>query len=141
MSGRIVKEVANGAKKISIVLAEDVRGKGFKRAIDAIDPAVVDQTAEKVANAVKASTMLTANQKARASKIVITYDLACNSLESDLLIEDRSMPHPSPEDPDEHSTVYIKDSDGKNICVGHVASDSSKQKVSPASRLFRVTKD
>ncbi len=40
-----------------------------------------------------------------------------------------SMPHPSADDPDDHSTIYVKDSAGKNVCVGHVATNPSKQKV------------
>lgn len=74
MSGRVVKEVANGARKVSIILAEEVQDRGFKRVIDALDPALIAQTAEKVANAFSGSTMMTASQKARAGKIIITYD-------------------------------------------------------------------
>jgi hypothetical protein len=76
MSGRIIKEVAHGAKRVSIILAEEVQDKGFKRAIDAIDPALVAETAEKVANAFSGSTMMTESQKAQADKIIITYDTA-----------------------------------------------------------------
>ncbi len=39
------------------------------------------------------------------------------------------MPHPSADDPDDHSTIYVKDSAGKDVCVGHVATNPSKQKV------------
>jgi len=41
------------------------------------------------------------------------------------------MPHPSAEDPDDHSTIDVKDAAGKNDCVGHVTTNPSKQKVSP----------
>ena len=41
------------------------------------------------------------------------------------------MPHPSADDPDDHSTIYVKDSAGKDVCVGHVATNPSKQKVRP----------
>ena len=75
MSGRVVKEVAYGARRVSIMLAEEVKDKGFKRSIHAIDPALITQTADKVANAFNGSTMMTASQKAQADKIVITYDL------------------------------------------------------------------
>ncbi len=44
MSGRVVKEVANGARKVSIILAEEVQDKGYQRVIDAIDPTVIAQT-------------------------------------------------------------------------------------------------
>ena len=74
MSGRVVKEVANGAKKISIILAEEVQDRGYKRVVDAIDPALITQTAEKVANAFRGSKMMTASQKARAGQIIITYN-------------------------------------------------------------------
>jgi hypothetical protein len=50
MSGRVVTEVANGAKRVSIVLAEEIQDKGFKRVLDAIDPALITATAEKVAS-------------------------------------------------------------------------------------------
>lgn len=76
MSGRVVKEVANGARKVSIILAEEVQDKGYKRVIDATDPTVIAQTAEKVANAFSGSEMMTAGQKARAGKIIITCAIA-----------------------------------------------------------------
>ena len=41
--------------------------------MDAIDPLVIAQTAENVANAFNGSKMMTASQKARADEIVITY--------------------------------------------------------------------
>lgn len=131
MSSRIVKEVANRAKKVSIILAGEVQDRGYKRVIDAIDPVVIGQTAENVANAFSASKMITASQKARASKIIITYGTARRRLKMEILMKNRSIPHPSADDPDEHSTIYIKDSAGKNVCVGHVATDPSKQKVRP----------
>lgn len=74
MSGRVVKEVICGAKKVSIILAEEVRDKGFKRLVDSIDPTIIAQTAEKVSNAFSGSTMMTASQKAQAEKILITYE-------------------------------------------------------------------
>lgn len=46
MSSRVVKEVPNGAKKISIILAEEVLDRGYKRVVGAIDPVLVGQTAE-----------------------------------------------------------------------------------------------
>jgi len=110
MSGRVIKEIANGAKKISIILAEEVQDKGFIRLRGSIDPAVIAQTADRVASAFNGQTLMTTSQKSRADKIIIT-----------------SMPHPSPEDPEDHSTIYVKDSTGKNICVGHVTTDTSKQ--------------
>lgn len=39
------------------------------------------------------------------------------------------MPRPSLGDPDEHSTIYVTDSAGANVCVGHVTTDASKQRV------------
>ncbi len=44
------------------------------------------------------------------------------------------MPHPSPEDPEDHSTIYLKDSAGRDVYVGHVTSDAGKQQAS----LFRI---
>ena len=61
MSGPVVKEVAYGARRVSIVLAEEIKDKGFKRPIDAIDPALITQTADKVANAFSGSSMITAS--------------------------------------------------------------------------------
>jgi hypothetical protein len=69
MSGRVVKEVANGAKRVSIVLAEEIQDKGFKRVLDAIDPALITATAEKVASAFSGSTLMTEAQKSQADKI------------------------------------------------------------------------
>jgi hypothetical protein len=68
MFGRVVKEVAIGAKRVSIILAEEVHDKGFKRVIDAIDPALIAATAEKVASVFSGSTLMTESQKAQADK-------------------------------------------------------------------------
>lgn len=76
MSGRVVKEIANGARKVAIILAEEVQDKGFNRVIDAIDPTVITQTAERVANAFSGSKMMTTSQKAQAGKIIITCAIA-----------------------------------------------------------------
>ena len=76
MSGRVVKEVAIGARKVSIILAEEVQDRGYKRLINSIDPTVIAQTAEKVANAFSGSKMMTTSQKARAGKIIITCAIA-----------------------------------------------------------------
>ena len=50
------------------------------------------------------------------------------------------MPHPSPEDPEDHSTVYVKDSDGRDVCVGHVTTNPIKQQVksSPETCQYRI---
>lgn len=72
MSGRVIREVANGARRVSIILAEEVQDRGYKRVIDAIDPTIIAQTAENVANAFSGSIMMTAGQKAQAGKIIIT---------------------------------------------------------------------
>lgn len=74
MSGRVVREVVNGTKKVSIILAEEVQDKGFKRVITAIDPTRIAQTAEKVANAFNGSQLMTTTQKEQAHKIIITYE-------------------------------------------------------------------
>ncbi len=76
ISGRIVKEVANGVRKVSIILAEEVQDKGYKRVIDIIDLTMIIQIAEKVANVFSGSKIITAGQKARAGKIIITYAIA-----------------------------------------------------------------
>ncbi len=47
------------------------------------------------------------------------------------------MPHPSPEDPANHSTVYVKDSAGKDVYLEHVTIDKSKQQVSLFSETNR----
>lgn len=59
MSGRVIKEIANGAQKVAILLAEEVQEKGFKRIIDAIDPALIAHTVDKVKNAFTGPTMMT----------------------------------------------------------------------------------
>lgn len=79
MSGRVVKEITNGPKKISIILAEEVQERGFKRIIDAIDPQHVTQTAERVADAFSGSSMMDDSQKAQTDKIVIMYDTSLAS--------------------------------------------------------------
>ncbi len=76
MSGRIVKEVVNGAKRVSTIPAEEVQDRGFKRVIDAIDLALVAETAEKVANVFSGPKLMNANQEARADKIIITSEIA-----------------------------------------------------------------
>jgi hypothetical protein len=41
MSGRVIKEIVNGGKKIQIILAEQVQHKGFRRVMDVIDPTII----------------------------------------------------------------------------------------------------
>ncbi|KAF7125328.1 hypothetical protein CNMCM5793_001506 [Aspergillus hiratsukae] len=72
MTGRVIKEIVHGAKKIPIILAEEVRDKGFRRVIDAIDPAAIQQTGDNVERAFKGPTMMTPSQKAITDKIVVT---------------------------------------------------------------------
>ncbi|GIK02901.1 hypothetical protein Aspvir_006964 [Aspergillus viridinutans] len=113
MSGRVIREIVHGAKKIPIILAEEVRDKGFRRVIDAIDPAVVQQTGDNVERAFKGPKMMTPSQKDITDRIIVT-----------------SMPHSeSPNDLEDHSTIYVKDSAGRDICVGHVTTDPTKQQV------------
>ena len=76
MSGRVIGGIANGTRKISIILAEEVQDRGFKRIIDAIDPAIISQTAKMVATAFSGSTIMTAGQKSQANEIVIMYGMA-----------------------------------------------------------------
>ena len=53
---------------------EEVQDRSFKGVVDAIDPATLAQTVNKVANAVNVSIMLNVSQKAQAEKIIITHD-------------------------------------------------------------------
>ena len=73
MSGRVIHEVVNGARKVSIVLASEVKDQGFKRVIDAIAPEVIAETATKVAAAFNGSAMLTESQKAETNSVLVTY--------------------------------------------------------------------
>lgn len=74
---------------------------------------------------------MTESQKAQADKIMITYNIIeYEQLEAHILMSCRSMPYPSDDDPEDHSTIFVKNSGGNNICVGHVTTDASKQQVS-----------
>ena len=53
-------------------MAEEVQDKGFKRVVDAITPALITATAEKVASG---STLMTEAQKSQVDKIIITYNI------------------------------------------------------------------
>ena len=128
MASRFVKQFADGAKKVSILLAEEVQDRGYKRIVDAIDPATVAQTADDVAKAYNGSAMLTESQKAQVCELLIMYDRHC-ICNRRRLMPSRSMPHPSPEDPDPHSTILMKNQNGQKVCVGHVTTDPNKQKV------------
>ena len=50
------------------------------------------------------------------------------------------MAHPSDQDPDEHSSVLMQDSQGGEVAKGHVTSDESKQEVgsSPFKLLLQL---
>jgi hypothetical protein len=74
MSGRVIRECLSSVRRVPIVLSERVQDRGFQRLIDAIDPAVITQTADAVAKAFNGSVMLTQDQKEQAAKILITYD-------------------------------------------------------------------
>ncbi|KFZ02709.1 hypothetical protein V500_00009 [Pseudogymnoascus sp. VKM F-4518 (FW-2643)] len=128
MSGRLMKTIVIGGRKVSIYVAEEVQEKGFKRVIDAIDPSVVNSTVEKTAAAFSGSIVASDAEKARIENLRITYGIpfALNLL----LTQIRSMPHPSPEDPVDHATVYATDKYGKTVCVAHVTENPKLQTVS-----------
>ena len=53
LAGRVIRNMALGARTVAVLLAEVVQEKSFKRVIDAIEPAIIDETAERVENAFK----------------------------------------------------------------------------------------
>jgi hypothetical protein len=67
-------------------------------------------------------------EKARIENLRITYEIpfALNLL----LTHIRSMPHPNPEDPVDHATIYATDRFGKTVCVAHVTEIPKLQTVS-----------
>jgi hypothetical protein len=68
------KKSPTAQKEFSIVLAEEIQDKRLKRVIDAIDPALITATTEKVASAFSGSTLMTEAQKSQADKTIITYN-------------------------------------------------------------------
>ena len=69
MSGRDIREVAYGMRRVSIILEEEVKDKGFRRLIDAIGPAFITQTVDKVMNAFSGSTMLAGARKLEQTRL------------------------------------------------------------------------
>lgn len=49
MSSRVIKVATSGAKKVPIVVAEEIQEKGLKCVIVSIDPHSIAQTPERVA--------------------------------------------------------------------------------------------
>ncbi|KAF2253494.1 hypothetical protein BU26DRAFT_601611 [Trematosphaeria pertusa] len=111
MSGaRFIKYTNLAGKQVPIYVASEVQHAGYKRLLDSIDPNTLNQTVAKVESAVENNRLFTASQASRTSSITIT-----------------SMPHPSNEDPNEHSTVVAQDTQGTQVAKGHVTTDASKQ--------------
>ena len=73
LTGRVIRNMARGARTIPILVGEVVQDQGFIRVIDAIEPAVITESADRVENAFKGSAMLTESQKDDTDKIIITY--------------------------------------------------------------------
>lgn len=74
VSARTVRKVVVGSKTIPIAVAEYVRGNDWKRQIDSIDRAVLQNTVNKVATAVTGSSLaLTKNEKDRTNMVVVQY--------------------------------------------------------------------
>jgi hypothetical protein len=46
------------------------------------------------------------------------------------------MPHESPADPKNHSTIEIKDENGAPLANGHLTTDPNKQEVNTCSGLL-----
>ncbi len=71
---RTFKNVVIGTKMIPIAVAEYVRGNGWKRQVDCIDPRLVQSTVEKVAGAVTAAQSgLTKEQMRETAKVAVRY--------------------------------------------------------------------
>ncbi|KAF2180929.1 hypothetical protein K469DRAFT_458029, partial [Zopfia rhizophila CBS 207.26] len=95
-----------------IYVAQEVQHAGYKRVIDAIDANILNDTVEKVKAAAEGDKLLSQTQKASTSSITIT-----------------SMPHPSDNDPNPHSSVLFQSAEGWEVCKGHVVPDQKNQEV------------
>ncbi|KAL8900179.1 MAG: hypothetical protein Q9207_005815 [Kuettlingeria erythrocarpa] len=69
---RTVSRISRGFAEISLAIADSVQHSGFKRPISAIDPKVIDRTAERVTQAFEGNKMLPEKWKNETAEAVVT---------------------------------------------------------------------
>lgn len=57
------------------------------------------------------------------------------------LIRNSSMPHPSDNDPNPHSSVLFQSAEGWEVCKGHVVPEQNNQEVGPSLRYTQMLYD
>ena len=88
--------------------------RGFKCVTDAIDPKRVAETVKKVANAFNGPNHGMQARRPKQKRPEHVWKQLKAKIEAHIPIKDGSMPHPSAENPDDHSTIYVQDSAGQN---------------------------
>lgn len=71
---RTVSRISRGFAEIFMAVADSVQHKGFKRPISAIDPKVIDHTAERVTQAFEGNKMLPEEWKNETAEVLVTYE-------------------------------------------------------------------
>lgn len=69
MSRHVSQTIARPGKKISVYIAEQMKDKGYYRAVDAIDPTLLGNTVERVQTAIKGKKILSNEQEAKAASV------------------------------------------------------------------------
>ncbi|KAK0111252.1 hypothetical protein ONS95_001624 [Cadophora gregata] len=116
MSGQILRQFAfppSAAGRISVIIAQTVltgKGQSFVRVVDAIEPSIKEDVAQKAEAACKMPNVLPPHVRSRAASLRLT-----------------SLDHVSDLDPTVHSTGEFYDKDGKFMGKIHIAKDPSQQ--------------
>ncbi|KAH7388832.1 hypothetical protein BKA66DRAFT_548538 [Pyrenochaeta sp. MPI-SDFR-AT-0127] len=110
MTTRFMRNAVVAGRQVSIYVATEIRHAGIKRAIDSVDQGRLNDTINRVADALTGNTLLSTIEASRVQKVVIT-----------------SLDHESPADPETHSTVILEDLQGGFVGTGHVTKDTNKQ--------------
>ena len=70
---RFMKYALVAGKKIPIYVATELQHAGYKRAIDAVDQTILNETVDKVKSALENNKLLSATQASSTSFVTITY--------------------------------------------------------------------
>jgi hypothetical protein len=72
-SARFMRHVIVAGKQVNIYVAQEIRQAGIRRSIDAIDPALLRDTVNKVAMALVGNKLLSEAQQGQTKHVTITF--------------------------------------------------------------------
>ncbi|KAH9862807.1 hypothetical protein J1614_010900 [Plenodomus biglobosus] len=128
-SARFMRHVTVAGKQVNIYIAQEIRQAGIRRSIDAIDPAILRDTVNKGCDGF-GGRQIALDSSAGSNAGCYDYVRTLSKLHGYPVDKNRSMPHESAADENNHSTIEIRNANGAPVAKAHVTTDPRKQQVS-----------